>query len=386
MQLGGLGLGGAGHAGELVVEPEVVLQRDGGQRLVLGLDLDMLLGLDGLVHALVVAAADQHAAGELVDDQHLAVADDVVLVALEQLLGLDGVVEVADQRRVGGLVEVVDAELVLDELDADLVHADGALAQVDLVVDVLLHQRRQPGELGVPVRRAVGGPGDDQRGAGLVDQDGVDLVDDREVVAALHQVGERVRHVVAQVVEAELVVGAVGDVGGVGGAPLVGRHAGQDHADVEPEEAVHAAHPLGVAFGQVVVDGDDVHALAAQRVEVRRQHAVRVLPSPVFISATLPKCSAAPPITWTSNVPLVEHPPGGLAGDGERLGQQVVEVGAVGDALLEFVGLGPQLGVGELLHVVGQGVDVVSHPLEALDHAAFTETEQLRQHAISSVP
>ena len=124
VQLGRLGLGGAGHAGELVVEPEVVLQRDGGQGLVLGLDLDVLLGLDGLVHALVVAAADQHAAGELVDDQHFAVADDVVLVALEQLLGLDGVVEVADQRRVGGLVEVVDAELILDELHADLVHAD----------------------------------------------------------------------------------------------------------------------------------------------------------------------------------------------------------------------------------------------------------------------
>ena len=156
VQLGRLGLGGAGHAGELVVEPEVVLQRDGGQRLVLGLDLDVLLGLDGLVHALVVAAADQHATGELVDDEHLAVADDVVLVAVEQLLGLQRVVEVADQRRVGGLVEVVDAELVFDELHALFVHADGALAQVDLVVDVLFHQRRQPGELGVPVGGAVG--------------------------------------------------------------------------------------------------------------------------------------------------------------------------------------------------------------------------------------
>ncbi len=224
VQLGGLGLGGAGHAGELLVEPEVVLQRDRGDRLVLGLDLDVLLGLDGLVQTLVVAAADQHAAGELVDDEHLAVADDVVLVALEELLGLERVVEVADQRRVRGLVEVLDAQLVLDELDAQFVHADGALLDVDLVVDVLLHQRRQPGELGVPVRSAVGRPGDDQRGAGLVDQDGVDLVDDGEVVPALHAVLEAHGHVVAQVVEAELVVGAVGDVGVVGGAPLVGRH------------------------------------------------------------------------------------------------------------------------------------------------------------------
>ena len=72
-ELGGLGLGRTGHAGQLVVEAEVVLQRDGGEGLVLGLDLDALLGLDGLVDALVVAAAGQDAAGVLVDDQHLAV-------------------------------------------------------------------------------------------------------------------------------------------------------------------------------------------------------------------------------------------------------------------------------------------------------------------------
>ena len=98
VQLSRLGLGGAGHAGQLVVEPEVVLQGDRGQSLVLGLDLHALLGLDRLVHALVVASAHQHAAGEFVDDHHIAVAHDVVLVAGEQLLGLDAVVQVADQR------------------------------------------------------------------------------------------------------------------------------------------------------------------------------------------------------------------------------------------------------------------------------------------------
>ena len=30
----------------------------------------------------------------------------------------------------------------------------------------------------------------------------------------------------------------------------------------EPEELVDAAHPLGVALGEVVVDRDDVHAAA----------------------------------------------------------------------------------------------------------------------------
>ena len=46
-----LGLGRAGHAGQLLVHAEVVLQRDRGERLGLALDLHALLGLDRLVQA-----------------------------------------------------------------------------------------------------------------------------------------------------------------------------------------------------------------------------------------------------------------------------------------------------------------------------------------------
>ena len=340
VQLGRLGLGGTGHAGELVVEPEVVLQRDGRQRLVLGLDLDVLLGLDGLVHALVVAPAHQHAAGELVDDDDLTVAHDVVLVAQEQFLGLQAVVQVADQRRIRGLVEVLDAQLVLDELDAELMHTDGALAQVDFVVDVLLHQRGQPGELAVPVRGAVGGAGDDQRRAGLVDEDRVDLVDDAVVVSALHHLLYGVGHVVAQIVEAELVVRSVGDVGGVGRAALVGGQPGQDDADVQPEKAVDAAHLLAVAFGQIVVDGDQVHTLARQRVEVCGQHAGQGLALTGLHLGHIAEVQRRATHQLDGERLLPQHPPGGLTGHRERLGQQVVEVFTAGNPFAEFVGLG----------------------------------------------
>ena len=233
VELRGLGLRGTRHARELVVQTEVVLERDRGECLVLRLDLDALFGLDRLVQTLVEATAVEHATGELVDDEHLTVADDVVLVAVEEFLDLDRVVQIADQRRVGGLVEVVDAELILDEFDARLVHADRLLLDVDLVVDVTLEQRRDTRELGVPLARSLGGTRDDQRCPRLIDQDRVDLVDDGEVVATLHEILECMRHVVAQVVEAELVVGAVGDVGGVGDLALLGSHPGQDHRGLE---------------------------------------------------------------------------------------------------------------------------------------------------------
>ena len=81
--------GRAGHAGELLVHAEIVLEGDRGQRLVLRLDRHVLLGFQRLVQAFREAAARHHAAGEFVDDDDLVVADDVVLVALEQAMRLD---------------------------------------------------------------------------------------------------------------------------------------------------------------------------------------------------------------------------------------------------------------------------------------------------------
>ena len=77
-------------------------------------------------------------------------------------------------------------------------------------------------------------------------------------------------HVVAQVVETEFVVGAVGDVGGVGLAALLVVEIVDDDADAQAEEAVELAHPLRVALGQIVVDRDHVHAASAQRIQINR--------------------------------------------------------------------------------------------------------------------
>ena len=81
-ELGGLGLGRAGHARELLVLAEVILEGDGGERLVLALDLDPFLGLDRLVQAVAPAASRHQAAGELVDDHDPAVLDHVLHVEL----------------------------------------------------------------------------------------------------------------------------------------------------------------------------------------------------------------------------------------------------------------------------------------------------------------
>ncbi len=251
-----LGLRGTGHAAELLVEAEVVLQRDRGERLVLFLDRHAFLRLDRLVQALAPAASLHDAAGELVDDLHLAVLDDVVDVLLVERLRLQRLDQMVHELDVGRAVEVLDAHRPLDLLDPRLARRDRlvllVVEEVELLRQGLVVQLRalrlrarqrfdDAREVVVGLRSGRRLAGDDQRRARLVDQDRVDLVHDRVVVAALHDALEADRHVVAQVVEAELGVRAVGDVGVVGGFAPVERHVALDEVDRHPEALEDAA-------------------------------------------------------------------------------------------------------------------------------------------------
>ena len=220
-ELAGLGLGGTRHAGQLVVQAEVVLQRHRGPGVVLLLDGHALLGLDRLVETVGPPPPFERAAGELVDDLHLAVLDEVVLVPLVEVLGRERLGQLVDVVDGHGVVDVLDPDRLLHLLDPRLQRDDRLLLLVHFVVDVAGQAAGDGGELVVELRRLVGRPRDDERRARLVDEDGVDLVDDGEDVLALGHEIPAPGHVVAQVVEAEFAVGPVGDVRRVGG-PLDG--------------------------------------------------------------------------------------------------------------------------------------------------------------------
>ena len=391
-ELVGLGHGGAGHAADLLVELEEVLQRDRGQGLVLFLDADAFLGLDRLVQAVAPVAAGHEAAGELVDDHHLAfLADDVVHVALVEVVGLQGVVDQVRPLHVAGRVEALHARQLLGRADALVGEVGRVLLLLDLEVHVLLQLPRDAVGLGVAGHVVVGRAGNDQRRAGLVDEDVVDLVDDRVVQRPLHLlpvlveavvVAGRVPHVVAEVVEAELVVRAVGDVAGVGLLPLGRLHLVLDRAHRQAQRHVERAHPFHVAAGQVVVHRDDVDALAFQGVEVggQRGHEGLAFAGDHFGDVSAVQHDAAHHLHVV--VPHAQVAAAGLAADGVGLDQQVVERLAAGQPLAERGRLLLQFGVGHRLVLRLQGPDGADHRLQLLDVAGVRRTEEARERAL----
>lgn len=252
-----------------------------------------------------------------------------------------------------------------------------ALLLVDLEVGHLRKLRHEGVDGVVEVRAVVERSGDDQRRARLVDQDGVDLVDDGEEVRPLDHVLEPVLHVVAQIVETVFVVGAVGDVAGIRRLALGIVETMDDHAGGEAEERVDLAHPAGVAAGEVVVDGDDVDALAGERVEVDRKrcHQRLAFTGLHLGDVALVQHHAADELDV--EMALAERALGGLAHSGEGRHQDVVERLAVGELLLEFGGARLQGLVGEFGDFRFQRVDGVDAGLVSLHPPVVGGAEKL---------
>ena len=114
--------------------------------------------------------------------------------------------------------------------------------------------------------------GNNQRCTGIVNEHGIHLVHNSVIVGTLHQLRRILSHIVAQVVEAKLIVGTEGDVAlislatgfGVGLMFVYAVHR-------QTVEHVNGAHPLGVALGQIIIHCYHMYTIARQCVEEHGQ-------------------------------------------------------------------------------------------------------------------
>ncbi len=193
----------------------------------------------------------------------------------------------------------------------------------------------------------------------------------------LHHLVQTHFHIIAQIVEAVFVVGPVGNVAGIGGAALRIVKAVHDHTDGEVEEFVDPSHPFGVALGEIVVHGDDVNALAGERVEIDRQRRHQRLAFAGFHLGDVALVQHHAADQLHVEMALSEGAPGGFAHGGEGGNQNVVEGLAVREGFSEFGGAGLQRLVGQDLDFRLERVDGIDAGLISLDPPVVGGAEKL---------
>ena len=142
---------------------------------------------------------------------------------------------------------------------------------VFLCLSSLLQTFHDVSEFNVQVTVLANSTRDNQRCSGFINQDGVDFIDDGKIRRTLYFFFGGKRHVIAQIIKAEFVVGAVGNVCCVS---LLFRdliQTGNTDAGSHAQEVIQTPHPFGITRRQIVIDGNHVHTLAGQCVKVGSQ-------------------------------------------------------------------------------------------------------------------
>lgn len=138
-----------------------------------------------------------------------------------------------------------------------------------------------------------------------------------------------------------------------------------------------SAHHLGVTLGEIVVDRDQVHALAGERVQIRGQGADEGLALTGLHLGHIAEVQGGSAHHLYVVVTLSEDALRGLTDRGERFGKQVVQALAVRVPFLVLVGERPQLGVGEVDEVLFDGADLVRDAVQFAQDLAFACTHEL---------
>ncbi len=136
------------------------------------------------------------------------------------------------------------------------------------------------------------------------------------------------------------------------------------------------AHPFGVAVGEIVVDRDDVDALALKRIEVDRRSRHQRF---TFAGAHLGDGAGMQHHAADQlhvEMPQAQCPLRRLTDRGEGLRKDVGQAGAVGDLLTKFLGPFLQRLVREGLRNRFQRIDSLHQALEWLELAIIDGTKE----------
>ena len=343
-----------------------------------------------------ITAARHDTAGELIDDQNLVVFDYVVLVAVHQIIGTQRQDHVVLDLQVLRIGKVLDMEEVLDFLHTVIGQGNEFVLLVDDEVsgllDLLAHDRGHLGHLAACLAALhlvcqnicglvqLGGfaalSGNNQRCSCLVDQDGVDLVDDTVSKLSLYELLLVDHHVVTQVIETKFVVGDVGDVACILLAALIVLHIVQNDTDGQTEESVDFAHPLSISVCQVIVDGNNVDTASGQCIQVSRKGGNEGFS---FTGFHLSDTALMEDNTTDQLYAVVFHTEGTfccLADGCECFRENGIQGFASVVAVFIFLCLGTQLFIGQRLHGRAESFDFVYNWIDSFQLTLTVRTKK----------
>ena len=260
---------GTGHTGKFFIKPEVVLEGNGRVSFVFVTDFNAFFRFYRLMQTVGISSADHQTTGKFVYYYDLAVRNDVIVIALKDIIRFQRLLNMVRQSRVFYIGKTCKTEETFRFFCAGFGYLHGFFFYVYGKVFVENEGFYEFVCGNVFIAGFLPSAGNDKRGSRLVDKDRVHFVHDGEIERTLNHLLESAFKVIAEVIEAHFVVGTVSYVACVSLLFVLVFHTGNRDAYGKPHKFVNLSHPLRVTGSEVIVYGNDVNAFPGKRVKVR---------------------------------------------------------------------------------------------------------------------
>ena len=193
-----------------------------------------------------------------------------------------------------------------------------------------------------------------QRCPRLVDQNRIDLIDNRILKRTLRHLLHRHLHIVAKIIESEFVIRTVSYITAVLALAIDPRcfHIRLNRTHSKSKRLKHRSHPIGVTFGKIIVNRYDMNLPARQINKIRSQCRYQRL---TLTGRHLRDLTVIQNITADQLNIKMAHlhiASGSFANHRKCLDQDILRAGSAGDCRFEFGGL-------RLKRIVIQRLDLI---------------------------
>ena len=357
----------SGHAGKFFVHPEIILKSYGRERARFLLNHDPFFRFHRLMEPLGPSAPGHQSPRKLVHDYHLASPHHVILVAPKQRLSAEGLLQVMHVFNALFGIDIRNSQDAFYFFNS--LFCDGSRAEffIHAVIRAFFELGGDFRENAIKLARFLVRRGDNQRSARFVNQNGVHLVHNREVMPPLRHLLRSISHIIPKVIKAVFVIGAVGHVGRVGLASRGGAQKFMDNLkrtqrvarrvlcfhrfmsgvvkkarfmvqnpDRKPQGMVNLPHPNPIAPGKIIVDRNHMHALPRKRVKISRQSRDESLSFSGFHLRYFPLMQRYPAEHLNVKMALAQRPLRRFADRGKSFRQQIIKAGALVQTFFEL--------------------------------------------------
>ena len=280
-----------GHTALLVIFIKEVLECDRRKRFTLSFDLNMFFCFDCLMKSVRITTSRHDTSGKFINDQNLVIFYNIILVFVHQIMCTKCQCDVMLDFQVLRICQVFNIEEFLNLLHTLFSKIDDLIFFIYYEVTGLNNLFTHDGchlchlmagfttfqllckDIAYFIK--LGGltalSGNDKRCTCLVNQDGVDLIDDTVVQISLYQLFFIDDHIVTKIIKSQFVVCYICDIASVCCTALFWFHIIQDNTYCQSKELMNLTHPLSISFCQVVVDCYDMNAFTLQCIQICRK-------------------------------------------------------------------------------------------------------------------